>query len=63
MIVEGVRYHRYVIRLTLKDGTKHKLFRWSPGPPWVRTEVAHELEDLFGVERIKPHSVTIRKTK
>jgi len=60
MNVEGVTYHPFLVRYTLSDGKRRRMVRWSPGNPWVRNEVARELVDRFGVEGIKPGSVTIR---
>jgi hypothetical protein len=57
--VEGVPYHRYVIRYTLVDGKRRRMARWSPGFPWIREEIARELDARFGLESIKPGSVTI----
>ncbi len=62
MIVEGVRYQRFRIRYTLKPGGKNdrrRMVRWSPGFPWVREEIARELVDRYGLDGIKPGSVTI----
>lgn len=57
--IEGVPYHRHVIRYTLVDGRRRCMVRWSPGHPWVRTEVARELVERFGEDGIKRGSVTI----
>ncbi len=57
--IEGVPYHRFVVRYTLMSGKRRRLVRWSPGFPWVRTEVLRELDDRHGIEEIKPNSVTI----
>lgn len=59
MILEGVPYHRYVVRYTLADGRRRRLVRWSPGFPFVYEEVGRELVDRFGVDGIHPGSVTI----
>lgn len=58
--IEGVPYHRFVVRYTLADGRRRRMIRWSPGFPWVREEIARELLDSVGLEGIKPGSVTIR---
>ena len=58
--IEGVPYHRFVVRYTLSDGRRRRMIRWSPGFPWVRTEVLRELDDRHGIEAIKHNSVTIR---
>ena len=58
--IEGVPYHRFVIRYTLTDGRRRRMVRWSPGFPWIREEIARELDATFGIEAIKPGSVTIR---
>ena len=57
--IEGVPYHRFVVRYTLTDGKRRRLVRWSPGFPWVRAEVLRELDDRHGIEAIKPNSVAI----
>ena len=59
-LIENVAYRRFVVRFRLADGTRRRIFRWSPGFPWVRDEVGQELVDRFGVEGIAPRSVTIR---
>lgn len=58
--IEGVFYWPYVVRFTLANGKRRKLIRWSPGVPWVYSEVARELVDRYGLEGIKPNSATIR---
>lgn len=59
MIVEGVPYHRFVVRFALASGKRRRLVRWSPGFPWVREEVCRELIDRFGLSGIKRGSVRI----
>lgn len=59
--IEGVRYVPFLVRYTLADGRRRRMVRWSPGFPWVRSEVGRELDERFGIENIKPHSVTIRE--
>lgn len=58
-MVEGVPYERFIIRYTLISGQRHRMVRWSPGLPWIREEIARELHERFGLESIKPGSVTI----
>jgi hypothetical protein len=58
-MVEGVPYVKFVVRYTLADGKRRRMMRWSPGMPWVRYEIGRELVERFGVEGIKPGSVTI----
>ncbi len=60
LIVEGVRYYPFRVRYTLADGRRRRMTRWSPGFPWVREEIARELDDRFGIDGIAPGSVTIR---
>lgn len=62
MIIEGVPYYRHVIRYTLADGRRRRMVRWSPGFPWIRSEVGRELADRFGLDGIKHGSVTITVT-
>jgi len=57
--IEGVPYRRYVVRYTLRSGKRRRMVRWSPGPPWVREEIARELCERFGLDGIAPGSVTI----
>lgn len=60
-IVEGVPWYRHVVRYSLTDGTRRRMVRWSPGFPWIREEVGRELADRFGIEGIKPGSVSIEE--
>lgn len=60
LLIEGVRYRPFVVRFRLADGTRRRITRWSPGFPWVRDEVGRELLDAYGLDGIKPRSVTIR---
>jgi hypothetical protein len=57
--VEGVPYYPHRVRFQLADGRRRSWVRWSPGFPWVREEVARELDARFGIEAIKPRSCTI----
>lgn len=57
--IEGVPYVKFTIRYTLADGKRRSMARWSPGFPWVREEIARELDDRFGLDAIKAGSVTI----
>jgi hypothetical protein len=59
--VENVPYHRFRIRYTLATGQRRRMVRWSPGFPWVRSEIARELVERFGLEGIAAGSVTIRE--
>ncbi len=59
--IEGVRYYPFRVRYTLADGRRRSMIRWSPGPPWVREEVARELTDRFELDGIKAGSVSIRR--
>lgn len=58
-MIENVPYYRFVVRYTLATGQRRRMVRWSPGAPWVYEEVGRELCDRFGLEGIKPGSVTI----
>ena len=58
-MIEGVPYFRFLVRYRLADGARRRMFRRSPGFPWVRSEVARELADRVGLENVKPGSVTI----
>jgi hypothetical protein len=57
--VENVPYMRYLVRYTLATGQRRRMVRWSPGGRFVYEEVARELSERFGIEGIKPGSVTI----
>lgn len=59
--VEGVPYYRHAVHFRLLDGTRVRWVRWSPGAPWVYSEVHRELE-ARGIypEHLRPHSLTIR---
>lgn len=60
MLIEGVRYGKFVVRFRLADGRRRRWIRWSPaGGQWVCGEVGRELADTFGVNGVKPHSCTI----
>lgn len=57
--VENVPYYRFRIRYTLATGQRRRMFRWSPGFPWVRDEIGRELLERYTLDGIKPGSVTI----
>lgn len=59
MHIEGVPYYRYVVRFTLADGRRRRWVRWSPGPPWVYSEVGRELIERFGDNGVRKGSVSI----
>lgn len=60
--IEGVRYWRFRVRFRLADGRVRVWTRWSPGFPWIREEIARELEARgLAPEDLKPHSCTIRQ--
>lgn len=59
--VEGVLWFRWIVRYALADGTRRRMVRWSPWFPWIRGEVGRELAERFGIDKIKPGSVTIRE--
>ncbi|MFZ5896432.1 MAG: hypothetical protein ACOY0T_35590 [Myxococcota bacterium] len=58
--IEGVSYYRFCIRYRLSDGRRLTMIRYSPGYPWVHEEITRELVERFGLDGIKPGSVTIR---
>lgn len=58
-VIEGVTYRPFLVRYTLASGARRRMVRWSPGEPWVYDEVGRELLERFGLEGIKPNSVTI----
>ncbi len=59
LYLEGVAYHRYRLRFQLADGRRRSWVRWSPGLDFARNEFARELEATFGIEGIKPGTLTI----
>jgi len=68
--IEGVEYERFRVYYTVLEvgiSKRRRMVRWAPGFPWVYTEIARELVDRFGLDNIKPGSVTIdyapRKTR
>jgi hypothetical protein len=58
-LIEGVPYHRFLVRYTLSDGRRRRMVRWSPGGHWVYEEVGRELCERFGLDGIKAGSVTV----
>lgn len=63
LLIEGVRYYPFIVRYRLADGRRRRMRRWSPGFPWVREEVARELQDRFDVTDIQAGSVRISAEK
>lgn len=59
-MIEGVRYYRFLVRYTLRDGSRRRMVRWSPGFPWIREEILRELDDRFGLDAIRPGSITVQ---
>ena len=57
--IEGVPYYRFRVRYTLANGKRRSMTRLSPGLPWIREEIARELDETYGLDNIKPGSVTI----
>lgn len=51
-VIEGVEYHPHEVRFRLRGGRRFKRTYWSPGEPWVGTEVVRALGDEFGYENI-----------
>lgn len=43
-IVEGVPWYRFSVRFRTVDGRRVRWMRWSPGAPWVYSEIERELE-------------------
>lgn len=62
-IIEGVPYYRYTVRFRLQGKRRSQtLVHWSPGDPWIRSEIARGLADRFGESAIVPRSVTYRRS-
>jgi hypothetical protein len=59
--IEGVPYHRFVIRFRLANGKRRVWVRYSPALQYVRSELVRELEDR-GIypEHLRDRSCTIR---
>lgn len=57
--IEGVTYYRFVVAFKTTDGKRHRRVHWSPGPPWLRGEVARGLDETYGIDRIAPRSCVI----
>jgi hypothetical protein len=47
-MVEGVPWYRYRVTFRTSDGKRHRLTHWSPGWPWVASEVGAALHDMHG---------------
>jgi hypothetical protein len=60
-MVEGVTYRPFRVRFRLADGRRRAWVRWSPGFPWVRSEVGRELWERFGAEGVRAGSASIRE--
>lgn len=60
LTIEGVPYHRFIVRYRLSDGRSRRLVFRSPGFPWIYEEVGRELEARHGLDGVKPGSCTIR---
>lgn len=60
-LVEGVPYYRFRITFKTVDGKRHRLRIWSPGYPWVRTEVGRMLDERYGIDCIELGSCTIHQ--
>lgn len=59
--IEGVPYYSYLVRYRTTDGKRRRLTFWSPGEPWIRTELGRTLDAMHGIETIVPGSVTYRR--
>lgn len=57
---EGVPYTRFVVTFRLADGRRRRWIRWSPGHPWVRSEVMREIAARFRLNDLKTGSLEIR---
>jgi hypothetical protein len=43
--VEGVLWYPYRVRFRTIDGKRRSFTHWSPGPPWVYSEVGRYLAE------------------
>lgn len=59
--LEGVAYHRHIVRFKLSDGRRRRRVYYSPGGPWVKAEVGRSLLEEFGPDGVAPHSCTIHQ--
>lgn len=57
-VIEGVPYHRYVVKFQLADGRRRRWVRWSPGEPWIREELVREFEARFDLNELAPNTCT-----
>ena len=62
-IIEGVRYYPFLVSYRLRSGKRKSFTYYSPGEPWVRSEVARLLDDEVGIENIAPGSAKISPKK
>jgi hypothetical protein len=44
-MVEGVPWYPHRVRFRTTDGKRHTWIHWSPGAPWVYSEVARYFAD------------------
>ena len=63
MIREGVPYHPFIVTFRTKDGARHHETHYSPGFPWVRTEVARSIDERIGVEQVVPGTCVIQQRR
>lgn len=62
--VEGVTWYKYTVRYKLKGERRSRsLTTWSPGEPWIRTELGRLLDEKYGIDNIEPGSVTYVETR
>lgn len=61
MIVEGVRYYRFIVRFRWADGRRARWVRWAPAVVFMREQLIRELDakDIES-EMLRPRSCTIR---
>jgi hypothetical protein len=58
-LIEGVPYCRFRVSVTLTSGKRRRLFRHSPGFPWIRSEVTRELYDLYEPQEVKRVTISL----
>jgi hypothetical protein len=62
--VEGVTWYKYTVRYRLKgERRRRSLTTWSPGEPWIRTELGRLLDEKHGFDNIEIGSVTYSEAR